>query len=434
MAALSALSWNYFFIPPRFTFFIRRPEDLIMFAMFFVVAISMGSLTSRLRLREEAERRRLKQTSALLRVTQSAALVAELDKGLADALRTINELLGGQTALVVREKDHSLPKDVHAASTFTPAPKEWGVIAWCFQHRQSAGRFTDTLPESQAIWFPLQTGTSTMGVMGVLLPRQASLEFTVRQTIEAFALQLALVLEKEHFIQAVSHAEVVARSESLHRLLLDSLAHELKTPLAVVQASLEGMADVSNPYLDEIRTASQRLQRVVNHFLQMSKVESELLCPRPDWCDVRDVLHAAQEAAGSPLQTQTVEVRIPENMPLLKLDAALLAQALANILNNAAVYAGSNKEIEIDARYSGGRLRISVRDHGHGLPGGQEGRVFDKFYRGPGAPAGGTGLGLAISRGLARAMGGDVHARNHPEGGAIFELAVPAERMEAEGA
>lgn len=432
MAALSAVVWNYFFIPPRFTLWIRKPEDVVMFAMFFVVALSMGSLTSRLRLREKAERRRLKQTSALLRVTQSAALAAELDKGLAEALRAVNELLGAQTALVVRERDRSLPKEAHVASTFTPSVKEWGVIAWSYQNKQCAGRFTDTLPESQAIWFPLQTATSTMGVMGVSLPREAGLDFTARQTIEAFALQLALVLEKEHFIQAVSHAEVLARSEELHRMLLDSLSHELKTPLAVVQAALEGMAEVRNPYLDEIRTASQRLQRVVNNFLQMSRVEAEVLHAKSDWCDIRDVLHAAQEAAGEELKRHPLSAAVPETMPLLKLDANLLTQALANILHNAGVYSPPNQKVEINAKYAEGRLRIIVRDHGPGLPAGEEGRVFEKFYRAPGAPAGGTGLGLAIARGLLQALRGDIIARNHAEGGAVFEVVLLAERMPVE--
>jgi two-component system sensor histidine kinase KdpD len=167
---------------------------------------------------------------ALLRVTQSAALAAEPEKGLAEALRTINELLNASTALIVREQDRSLPKAAHRASSFQPSAKEWGVVAWSYENKQCAGRFTDTLPESAATWFPLQTATSNMGVLGVQMPREARLDFTTRQTIEAFALQLALVLEKEHFIQAVSHAEVLAQSEKLHRTLLDSVSHELKTP------------------------------------------------------------------------------------------------------------------------------------------------------------------------------------------------------------
>lgn len=428
MATLSAVCWNYFFIPPQFTFFINKAEDWIMFGMFFIVAISMGSLTSRLRMREVAERRRLRQTDALLRVTQSAALAAEPEKGLAEALRTINELLNASTALIVREMDRSLPKTAHKASTFHPTAKEWGVIAWTCQNKQCAGRFTDTLPESDATWFPLQTATSMMGVLGVRMPRDARLDFTVRQTIEAFALQLALVLEKEHFIQAVSHAEVLAQSEKLHRTLLDSVSHELKTPLAVIRASLEGMSDSKSPYLAEIETASQRLQRVVDSLLQMTQLESEVLKPSLDWCDLHDVIAAARQAVGDRLRTHPVHVTIMPDLPLVKLDHTLLAQALANILHNASIYSPAGTAIEIIASLRSNQLRLIVRDHGPGLPVGEESRVFEKFYRGKGSPAGGTGLGLAIARGFLQAQGGSISARNHPDGGAEFvvELDVTA--------
>lgn len=181
--------------------------------MFFAVALSMGHLTSRLRTREIAERRRQIETDALLRMTQSAALAPEMGKGLSEALTIINSVIDADTALVVRKLDHSLPATAHAASTWQPEDHGLGVANWSYTNKQVAGRFTATLPQSAATWFPLQTATSVMGVLG---------------------LQLALVLEKEHFIQAVSPAEVMDKSERLRRNLLDSVSHELKTPLAVL--------------------------------------------------------------------------------------------------------------------------------------------------------------------------------------------------------
>lgn len=425
MATLSALCWNFFFIPPQFTFYINKAEDWIMFGMFFIVAISMGSLTSRLRMREAAERRRARQTDALLRVTQSAALAAEPEKGLAEALRTINELLQARTALVVRLNDRSLPKFAHKASTFQPSPKEWGVVTWAYENKQCAGRHTDTLPESTATWFPLQTATAAMGVLGVELEHDGKLDFATRQMIEAFTLQLALVLEKEHFVQAVSRAELLAQSEKLHRTLLDSVSHELKTPIAVINASLEGLSESESPYLSEIATASQRLQRVVDSLLHMNRLESEVLQPRLDWCDLRDVISAARQAVGTTLASHPVQVEMADAFPLIKLDHALLAQALANILHNAATYTSAGTPVIIRARLERDSLRLTLRDQGAGLPTGAEQRVFEKFYRAPGAPAGGTGLGLAIARGFVMAMGGDITARNHPDGGAEFELHFP---------
>lgn len=437
MATLSALCWNYFFIPPQFTLNISKAEDWIMFILFFIVALSMGSLTSRLRMREVAERRRASQTDALLRVTQGAALSADPAKGLADALRCINELLHAHTALVIRENDRSLPQTAHPASSFQPSAKEWGVIAWSYENKQCAGRHTETLPESAATWFPLQTATATMGVLGVHLDDETRLDFATRQMIEAFALQLALVLEKEHFIQAFSHAEVLAQSEKLHRTLLDSVSHELKTPIAVMQASLEAMEDIQSPYLAEMRTATRRLQRVVDSLLQMTRLESAALHPHHDWCDLRDVIADAQQTVGAALETHPVRLHIADDLPLLKIDFTLLAQALTNILHNASVYTPAGTEIDLHARLQGQRLRIAIRDHGPGLPPDAELRVFDKFYRAPGSPAGGTGLGLAITKGFIQALGGRISAHNHPEGGAEFvieiepisQLTPPVERV-----
>lgn len=430
LAVLCALSWNFFFIEPQFTFVIGKLEDIIMFGMFFIVAFSMGQLTTRLREREQAERRRQKVTAALLRVTQSAALSAEPKNGLSEALRTINELLHAETALVARISDHSLPGVAHGASTFTPSPKEWGVINWSYQNKQAGGRFTDTLPQSAATWFPLQTSTAVMGVLGVKLLSSATMDFGTRQAIEAFALQLALVLEKEHFIQAINHVEFLAHSERLQRALLDSVSHELKTPLAVIQVSLEALADLKNPYVDEIQTASRRLQRVVNNLLQMTRIESSAVQPVREWCVLGDVVHQACEAVGDPLSKHPLTTSIPPDLPAVKLDAGLFIQSLANILHNAAIYSPDGTPIEIFAALDRGKiLTLRIADKGPGLPEDAEEQVFQKFYRGPGSPTGGTGLGLSIARALIRSLGGDVVARNGVKGGAEFTITLPVETL-----
>ncbi|WP_038159194.1 sensor histidine kinase KdpD [Verrucomicrobium sp. BvORR106] len=430
MAALSAFQWDYFFIPPRFTFHINQPHDIVMFVMFFIVAFSMGHLTTRLRQREQAERRRQRQTAALLRVTQSAALTAEPERGLEEALTAINEFLRADTAVVVRNLDRSLPHAVHAASTFQPSGKEWGVINWSYQNKQAAGRFTDTLPESEAAWFPLQTATSQMGVFGVRLREASIMDFTTRQSIEAFALQLALVLEKEHFIFAVRHAELMEQSERLQRTLLDSVSHELKTPLAVIHAALEGLSGTKNAYLDEIHTASARLQRVVNHLLQMTRIESAAVRPVREWCVVGDLIEQAKESAGAALDNHPLTLDVSPDLPAVKLDPNLFSQALANILHNAAVYTPPGSPVEVQATLGhGGTLTVRIADRGPGLPAEAEEQVFQKFYRGPGSPTGGTGLGLSITRALLRSLDGEVKASNRPGGGAEFVITLPVETL-----
>jgi len=433
MATLGALAWNFLFIPPRFTFEIRALEDIILLALFFGVALSMGQLTARLRAREIAERRRQMETDALLRVTQSAALNPEPGKGLADALRVINSVVKADTALLVRNLDRSLPERADAASTWQPPDHELAVANWSYNNKQPAGRFTATLPRAEATWFPVQTATSVMGVLGIRLLEEnaAALDFTRRQAIEAFALQLALVLEKEHFIQAVNLAEVTEKSERLRRNLLDSVSHELKTPLAIIRASIDGMgADAVNPYVREIETATERLQRLVDGLLQMTRLESQVVEPRLEWSDVGEILGAAISAAGEGIRHRPLPLDVSPDMPLVKTDHTLLTQALANILHNAVVYTPAGTPIEITARHAEGKLRLTVRDHGPGLPPGEESRVFGKFYRAPGSPAGGTGLGLSIARGFIQSLGGEINAWNAPApGGAVFEILLKVESL-----
>jgi two-component system sensor histidine kinase KdpD len=290
MAVVSALVWNFLFIPPRFTLHIERPEDVVMFGLFFVTAWSMGHLITRLREREDALER---------------------------------------------------------------------------HHR-----------------------------------------------------------EREELLQAKHRAELTAEAERLHRTLLDSVSHELKTPVAIIRTAVDGLG-TENPFVAEIDTATRRLQRLVEHFIEITRLESDAVKPEADWCEFEDVLHTATAPLERELATHPLKVMGPDELPLLKVDSRLLAQALGNVLHNASFYAPESTEIDLGVFIHKSSLELRVRDHGPGLPPDEKAHIFEKFYRGSGARAGGTGLGLAISRGLLRAMKGDIGVRNHPEGGAEFILTVP---------
>jgi len=212
--------------------------------------------------------------------------------------------------------------------------------------------------------------------------------------------------------------------------LFDSVSHELKTPLAVIRAALDGWQEPGGEtYRREITTATARLQRVVDGLLQMARLESEVIEPRQEWCDVDELIASALESTGDAMAGREVRVDSPDDLPLVKTDAALLGQALANILHNAAVYSPAGTPVAVTASFAAGKLRLVVRDHGAGLPPGEEARIFGKFHRAPGSPAGGTGLGLSIAQGFVRALGGEIDAWNHPEGGAVFEIVLPAESL-----
>ncbi len=213
--------------------------------------------------------------------------------------------------------------------------------------------------------------------------------------------------EREALLAEKHRADLLAESERLHRTLQDSVSAE-------------------------IATATRRLQRIVDSFLEMTRVESEALTPRPDWCEMGDIMHAAITPLEPELRGHPVILTGMEEMPLLRVDSRLLAQALGNVLHNATVHAPPGSPIEVHAalqqsQAGQGKLELTVHDHGPGLTPEAALHVFDKFYRAPDAPAGGTGLGLAIARGLVRALKGDMTAGNHPEGGALFTVRLPVQ-------
>ena len=416
MAVLCALVWNFLFIPPQFTLHIEKPQDAVMFGLFFLAALSMGHLTSRLHEREQNEARQKRQTDALLSVARCSAQAPGASAGLEESLRAIRQITHAERVSLVLSEEGVL----------NPLPEQdRGVVEWCHGHRAAAGRFTEQFPDAGATWFPLGTGGHRLGVIGFHWRRDAEMDFHALQLIESLTLQLSLVLEKEKLITAARRADLLAESERLQRVLLDSVSHELKTPIAVIRTALDGLGS-SDPWSGEIRTAVMRLQRIVESFLEMTRMESGVLTAQKDWCDLGDVLQGAQEPLIEELKHHPLRTDA-DDMPLLKLDGRLLAQALTNVLHNATIYAPPDTPIELSARMEAACLVIRVRDHGPGLPAGGEERVFDKFYRAPASPAGGTGLGLAIARGFLRAQGGDVTARNHPDGGAEFTLLIPAE-------
>lgn len=290
MAAVSALVWNFIFIPPRFTLHIADPQNGVTFALFFVIAVSMGHLTHRLHAREQELQRHLDERQKLV-----------------------------------------------------------------------AGKLD---------------------------------------------------------------AELVAESSRLHRTLLDSVSHEFKTPIAVIRTAVDGL-DPENRYAQEIDTATRRLQRLVDNLVEMTRIDSASLTPNPDWCEPTDIIEAASAPLARELKDHRLHVTTDPSMPLVLVDSRLISQALGLILHNATVHGPAGQPIDVHIAYDSGRLTIKVRDRGPGIAPWAVSRVFEKFYRAPGAPAGGTGLGLTIARGLMVAMGGDIAAANHPEGGAEFILSLP---------
>ena len=405
-AASSALVWDFFFIPTRFSLHIAKIEDLMMFAMFFVVAMAMGHLTSRLRLSEMAERRRQGRTAALYELVQQAGLATDLDRGIRAAIALTETIFGVRASLFLRLPDHSLAADKHPASSFPLDEKEYGVAAWAFRHRMTAGKFTDNRPESEAMHLPLQADREVMGVLSILPSPGATFDLAERELLEAFAVLIGTILEKDHLLQGLKHAEILEASERLQRALLQSVSHELKTPLSAVQVGIDALAkevgnrERSQTTLREIQQALRRLHRVINNLLDMTRIESGVIHPKLDWCDTGELIRAAIDLVSDGVSGNAVTIEADRNLPIVKVDQALLEQCLCNLLLNAASNSLPGTKIIIRARVADGWLILSVLDQGKGMSEADLPHIFETFHRGADASPGGTGLGLAIVDGF----------------------------------
>jgi two-component system sensor histidine kinase KdpD len=280
---------------------------------------------------------------------------------------------------------------------------------------------------------PLEGRTAVMGVLSVRPPENKSFDIAERDLLEAFAVLIGLVLEKDHIIEAFKHAEILETSEYLRRALLQSVSHELKTPLSAVQAGIDAIArqtdgdEKKQRTLREVQVAVRRLHRVINNLLNMTRIESGVIQPKLDWCDVEELIQAAIELAGESLNEHQIIVDVDTRLPMVKIDQPLLEQCLCNLMLNAAANSLPGTNIRIGAHLAQEQLLISVLDQGKGIRQDDLLRIFDAFYRGADAAPGGTGLGLAIVDGFVRAHGGTVRAGNGSSGGAEFVISIPVE-------
>ncbi|HWY50416.1 MAG TPA: sensor histidine kinase KdpD [Chthoniobacterales bacterium] len=415
LAALSALLWNFLFVPPRFTFYIGQFQDLMMFCAYFVIALVVGNLATQLRAREQSERRREERATALYRLTRALAASRDLDEALPKFLLSIKNSFQADAAVWLCDESGLLQ---HPASAFSPSSKDESVAIWAFQKKQSAGKSTDTLPDAESFHVPLVTGDRAEGVLSVRLSSPLTIE--QRELLDAFASQLALFVNKERALEESRSAQISRQSQKLQKTLFDSVSHELKTPLAAISAALQQ----PQPDRAELQQAVRRLTRTVDHLLDATRLETGLLQPVREWCEPSELVSEAVALAG--LKKQSVKIIIAKNLPTIFVDAHLIEQALGALLSNAAGHGTSDQPIEVSAARDDSMLVFSVADHGPGLAPGEENKVFEKFYRGPGTPAGGLGLGLSIARQLVEAHAGQIVAQNREQiRGARFSIRLP---------
>ncbi len=302
-----------------------------------------------------------------------------------------------------------------------------------FGHRQPAGRGTDTLPSAAGLHLPLLAGERTVGVLSLRFRNAAPLPAGQRDLLDAFVHQIALVLDRQRLREAELQAKLVAESERLSKTLLNSISHEIRTPIAAITSAASSLSDArqsvagefERTMLSEIQEAARRLNRLVGNLLSMTRLETGHVKANLDWCDVADLIQVTLRDLDRDLARHKVTAGVVPGLPLVRMDFVLMQQALTNLLLNAAVHTPPGTAIQVKASVEADAVVLTVADNGPGLPPDALSLIFDKFYRAPAAPAGGTGLGLAIVKGLVEAQGGKVKAENRPAGGAVFTIQLP---------
>jgi two-component system, OmpR family, sensor histidine kinase KdpD len=426
--AMSALLWNLLFLPPRFTFAIQKLEDAMLFGLYFVVAIVLGQLVARIRAQEEAERRREERAVSLYEFTRDLAEATSRDEVVWQLVAQVNRVFRVPVAVVLALDNRLAP---HPDSTLSLSEKELGVAGWSFRQRKAAGRFTDNLPGAEAFHLPLATDRKAFAVLSVKLTDK-QLTLAQRDLLETFARQAALILDRVELRNAAEQARLLAESEKFSRTLLNSISHELRTPLAASSSAASALAagDNASPeqrraLLDEILEANGRLNRVVGNLLDVARLEAGKIRPNLDWHDARDLLQTTLRELRRELAGNSVTAKQPDKPLLVRVDFSLLQHALGNLLLNAVAHTPLGTPIDAKVELLEGELCLSVGDCGPGIPPQWLPRIFDKFFRAPGEPAGGSGLGLTIVKGFVEAQGGSVTAENRPGGGALFKIRLP---------
>ena len=431
-AFTSAISWNFLFIEPRFTFEISHFQDIFLFFLYFVIAIFAGNLTARIRTQERQARYNAERTMALYTLAHETATAVNMDDVLRTAVAQIGRVFDADIAILLPEREQ-LARLPHASSTLQMDEKDHSVALWVFENGKPAGRFTDTLPLAGAQYLPLRTPSRTVGVIGIRTRQNERLSFDQEVLLETFINQVALVIERELLDEAAEQTAMLHESERLYTTLLNSISHELRTPIAAITGAAGSLLDsqtganqdAREELTKNIQSAANRLNRLIENLLDMSRLESGRLYLKRDWCDVSDIIGVAVRRLENCFDGRQLTIQASPQLPLVQVDFVLIEQALVNLLDNACNYTPEGTPITLVARQVDQWVEIAVADKGQGIPAAELARIFDKFYRVHGTATGGTGLGLSISRGLVEAHDGSLIAENLSEGGARFTLRLP---------
>jgi two-component system sensor histidine kinase KdpD len=430
---LSVAAFDFFFVPPRYTFAVSDTSYFITFVVMFVISFVISRLTLKIRDQADAARKRERRTAALYSLSRKLVHERGIEQLSAIATKHISEVSASHVVVLVPDEWGKLTIPVTGADTFAIDQKEMSVAQWTFDHRQKAGLGTDTLSGSKSMYLPLVAASKTVGVIGVM-PETPDGFFDQEQIhiIESFADQTAMAIERALLAEEAQQALLKAETETLRNTLLSSVSHDLRTPLAAITGAASTLMqqdvtfDISErqELMQTIYEEAEHLNHIIRNVLDMTRLEAGTIKVKKEWQPLEEIVGAVLNRLGERLKDRPVQTRLPSDLPLVSFDPLLIEQVLINLMENALKYTPQGTPIELSAFVKDGDLVVEIEDRGPGIPPGEEERIFEKFMRGS-AAGGGIGLGLTICRAIITSHGGKIRAENRPGRGAIFRFTLP---------
>ncbi len=443
----SVLAYNFFFLPPLYTFVIADPENVVALFFFLVAALIASNLAARMRAQTLSARARTKVVEQLYQFTRKIAEAPLLDDLLWATAYQVAVMLEVRVVLLLPQDDR-----LEVRAGYPPEDSldesNRAAASWAWQSDRPAGRGSDSLPGASWLFLPLRTGRGKVAVIGLDADRPgALLTPDQRRLLDALTDQAALAIERILLSRDLDRSRVQAETERLRAALLTSISHDLRTPLASILGAASSLESYGNLLDDEARSdllgtihaEAERLNRFVANLLDMTRLEAGALSPRMELADLGEIAASVLSRASQIMSGHTAILDLAPDLPQARLDAVLFEQVLFNLLDNAAKYAPTGTRIILRVNHTNESLLVQVLDEGPGLPEGGAEMVFEKFTRLHGADRQrpGTGLGLAICRGFVEAMGGTIEAANRVGGpdpalpGAVFTIRLPPIRANA---
>ena len=447
---LGVAAFDFFFVPPRMSLTVSDTQYLLTFAVMLATSLTISNLTASLRAQARIATLRERRTGAMFAMARELGAALTTAQIIEVGTRHIAEVFQARAAILLPDSAEKMKQKVEnpeASLTLDASSVDLDIAQWVYDQQKSAGHGTDTLPAAAALYLPLKAPMRTRGVVAILSPCMEELDIPEqRRMIDTFASQIALALERVHYVEIAQDALVSMESERLRNSLLSAISHDLRTPLTSIVGFASMLAEGpsgderSGPQAQELAEAihdeALRMTGLVTNLLDMARLQEGSMRLNRQWSSIEEVIGSALSACRRRLAGRAIETRVPPDLPLVQLDAVLVERLFANLLENASKYTPAGSPIAITAstleagseRY----VKVEVQDAGPGLPVGMESRLFEKFTRGEKESAKpGIGLGLAICRAVVEAHGGRIGAQNRlaADGtviGATFWFTVPA--------